>query len=157
MRWSIWPPSSPPCLPPLVHTQTLLHRSGVPKWCAALCWGWQATTFRCEDRLAQLLAVMPGRWHPDWSLRVWGPQAELRAQFPPSYVLAGSASVELENAVCRSSWRYNSNGYQAEWLHLADVAEGRCELHFGVQTIVEDLLYALALADGAGALILGKG
>ena len=68
---------------------------------------------------------MPGHWRPDWSLRVWGPKAELRIQFPPSYVLAGSATVELLNASSRSSWRYAHNGYQAEWLHLADVAEGR--------------------------------
>jgi hypothetical protein len=51
-------------------------------------------------------------------------------------------------------WRYAHNGYQAEWLHLADVAEGRVELTIGVQTVVDDLLYALALADGADALIL---
>lgn len=78
----------------------------------------------------------------------------MRIQFPPSYVLAGSATVELVNASSRSSWRYAHNGYQAEWLHLADVAEGRVELTIGVQTVVDDLLYALALADGADALIL---
>ena len=116
-------------------------------------WGYQLT-FRSGDRLAQLLALMPGHWRPDWSLRVWGPNAELRIQFPPSYVLAGSATVELVNANSRSSWRYAHNGYQAEWLHLADVAEGRVELTIGVQTVVDDLLYALALADGADALIL---
>jgi myo-inositol 2-dehydrogenase / D-chiro-inositol 1-dehydrogenase len=111
-------------------------------------------TFRSGDRLAQLLAMMPGQWRPDWSLRVWGPKAELWGQFPPSYVLAGSATVELANAGSRSSWRYAHNGYQAEWLHLADVAEGLEELTIGVQTVVDDLLYALALADGADALIL---
>ena len=116
-------------------------------------WGYQLT-FRSGDRLAQLLALMPGQWRPDWSLRVWGPKAELQIQFPPSYVLAGSATVELVNAGSRSSWRYAHNGYQAEWLHLADVAEGRVELTIGVQTVVDDLFYALALADGAEALIL---
>ena len=93
-------------------------------------WGYQLT-FRSGDRLAQFLALMPGHWRPDWSLRVWGPKAELRIQFPPSYVLAGSATVELVNANSRSSWRYAHNGYQAEWLHLADVAEGRVELTIG--------------------------
>jgi myo-inositol 2-dehydrogenase / D-chiro-inositol 1-dehydrogenase len=71
-------------------------------------------------------------------------------------VLAGSATAELIRATSRSSWRYAHNGYQAEWLHLADVAEGKSELAIGVQTAVDDLLYALALADGADALILGK-
>ena len=116
-------------------------------------WGYQLT-FRSGNRLAQLLAMMPGQWRSDWSLRVWGSKAELQIQFPPSYVLAGSATVELVNASSRSSWRYAHNGYQAEWLHLADVAEGRVELTIGVQTVVDDLLYALALADGADALIL---
>jgi myo-inositol 2-dehydrogenase / D-chiro-inositol 1-dehydrogenase len=111
-------------------------------------------TFRSGDRLAQLLALMPGHWRADWSLRVWGPKAELQIQFPPSYVLAGSATAELVNGGSRSSWRYAHNGYQAEWLRLADVAEGRAELTIGVQAVVDDLLYALALADGANALIL---
>ena len=110
-------------------------------------------TFRSGDRIAQLLAHMPGQGRPDWSLRVWGSHSELRVQFPPSYVLAGSARAELVNASSRCSWHFAHNGYQAEWLHLADVAEGRCELTIEVQTAVDDLLYALALADGADALI----
>ena len=80
----------------------------------------------------------------------------MQSQFPPSYVLAGSATGELASANSRSSWRYAHNGYQAEWLHLADVADGRVELSNEVQTVVGDLLYALALADGADALILGQ-
>jgi myo-inositol 2-dehydrogenase / D-chiro-inositol 1-dehydrogenase len=113
-------------------------------------------TFRSGNRIAQLLALMPGQWRPDWSLRVWGREVELQVQFPPSYVLAGSATAELIRGTSRSSWRYAHNGYQAEWLHLADVAEGKSELAIGVQTAVDDLLYALALADGADALILGN-
>jgi myo-inositol 2-dehydrogenase/D-chiro-inositol 1-dehydrogenase len=113
-------------------------------------------TFRSGNRIAQLLALMPGQWRPDWSLRVWGREVELQVQFPPSYVLAGSATAELIRGTSRSSWRYAHNGYQAEWLHLADVAEGKSELAIGVQTAVDDLLYALALADGADALILEK-
>ena len=75
-------------------------------------------------------------------------------RFPPSYVLAGSATATLTTATARTSWRYPRNGYQAEWLHLADVVERRAELAVPVQTAVDDLLYALRLADGADALIL---
>jgi myo-inositol 2-dehydrogenase / D-chiro-inositol 1-dehydrogenase len=110
--------------------------------------------FRSGNRIAQLLAFMPGKWQPDWSLRVSGPQAELSVQFQPSYVLAGSATAELVSASSRLSWRYGYNGYQAEWLHLADVAEGRTEMKIDVKTAVDDLLYALALANGADALFL---
>jgi hypothetical protein len=98
---------------------------------------------------------MPGRWRPDWSLRAFGAGCELHVQFPPSYVLAGSATATLATATSQVSWRYPRNGYQEEWLHLADVAEGRSELAVPVQTAVDDLLYALRLADGADAVILG--
>jgi myo-inositol 2-dehydrogenase/D-chiro-inositol 1-dehydrogenase len=111
-------------------------------------------TFRSGDTVAQLLALMPGRWRPDWSLHAFGPGCELHVQFPPSYVLAGSATATVATATSQTSWRYPRNGYQAEWLHLADVAEGRSELAIPVQEAVDDLLYALRLADGADALIL---
>jgi hypothetical protein len=48
-----------------------------------------------DDRTAELIALMPGRWRPDWSFHVWGADSELHIDFPPSYVLAGSATVTL--------------------------------------------------------------
>jgi myo-inositol 2-dehydrogenase/D-chiro-inositol 1-dehydrogenase len=110
--------------------------------------------FRSGETVAQVLALMPGRWPPEWSVHAFGPGSELHVTYPPSYVLAGSATATLETSTSSTCWRYPHNGYQAEWMHLADVVEGRAELAIPVQTAVDDLLFALQLADGADALIL---
>jgi myo-inositol 2-dehydrogenase / D-chiro-inositol 1-dehydrogenase len=111
-------------------------------------------TFRDEGTVAQLLALIPGRWRLDWSLHAFGSGSELHVHFPPSYVLAGSATATLTSASSETSWHFPRNGYQAEWLHLADVVAGRAALMVPVQTAVDELLYALDIADGADALIL---
>ena len=87
-------------------------------------------------------------------MHVFGSRSELHVQFPPSYVLAGSATSTLSTSESQSVWQYPVNGYQQEWLHLSDVVNGRAELAPPVQTAVDDLLYALHLADGADTLIL---
>jgi predicted dehydrogenase len=110
-------------------------------------------TFRGGGTVAQLLSFMPGQWRPDWTLRAYGSESELHVRFPPSFVLAGSATATLATASARTSWSFPHNGYQAEWSHLADVVEGRDEPRVPVRTAVDDLLYALRLADGAEALM----
>lgn len=107
-----------------------------------------------EDRTAELLAVMPGEWQADWTFQVWGGHSELHIDFPPSYVLAGSATATLRTSDDRRSWHAPINGYQAEWLHVADVAEGKAKLRIPVQDAVADLLFALELADRAAESIL---
>lgn len=109
-----------------------------------------------DGRTAELIALVPGRWRPDWSFHVWGADSELHIDFPPCYVLAGSATVTLSQREGQRRWRYPTNGYQAEWAHLADVAEGRAELAIPVQTAVDDLLFAVDLADSATGSILEK-
>jgi myo-inositol 2-dehydrogenase / D-chiro-inositol 1-dehydrogenase len=111
-------------------------------------------TFRGGRAAARVLALMPGRWGPDWSIRVYGSDSQLHVQFPPSYVLAGSATATLSTRSSRTEWVYPRNGYQAEWLHLADAVDGRTELAVPVQTAVDDMLYALHLADRADTIIL---
>lgn len=83
-----------------------------------------------------------------------GTDAELYVDWPPSYVLAGSATARLSRPDGDRRWRYPANGYQAEWAHLADVAEAKTELAIPVQSTVDDLLFALDLADRAEQLIL---
>lgn len=109
--------------------------------------------FRSGDRLAHLLALMPGQWQPDWSFRAFGSHSELDLRFPPSYVLAGSATATWSTAGQQTTWRHADNGYQREWLHLADAVEGRIDPTASAETAVQDLLYALRLADGADALV----
>jgi myo-inositol 2-dehydrogenase/D-chiro-inositol 1-dehydrogenase len=113
-------------------------------------WGY-SVTLSSGDRAVQLIGLMPGRWAPDWTLRARGNNQELSVCFPPSYVLAGSATAELNSNGHRSSWHYPDNGYQAEWAHLADVAQGRAEPLISMADAVSDLTYATDLADQATA------
>ena len=82
-----------------------------------------------------------------------GTGAQARIEFPPSYVLAGSSRAELVTSGGRFAWHMPRNGYQGEWLHLADVVEGRAEPMVPIQDAVDDMLYALRLADGAETLL----
>lgn len=111
-------------------------------------------TVASGERSAQMLGFMPGGWQPEWTLQAWGEGAVLRVGFPPSYVLAGSATAELSSAGGRSVWEYTENGYQAEWRHAADVAERLADPRITLQDVVDDLLFALEVADGAARLIL---
>jgi hypothetical protein len=73
----------------------------------------------------------------------------MHVEFPPAFVMAGSAEASIWGPEQCMSWRTPLDGYQAEWLHLADVVEGRAELAIGVPAAVEDILHAISLADAA--------
>jgi myo-inositol 2-dehydrogenase / D-chiro-inositol 1-dehydrogenase len=103
------------------------------------------------DRAVQLIGFMPGSWAPDWTLRAWGGDRELSIDFPPSYVLAGSAVASLTAGGQNASWRYPRNGYEAEWEHVADLAQGRAEPGDSLGTAVSDLVCAITIADQASA------
>src|SRR5262249_877588 len=91
---------------------------------------------------AQLSAFMPGDWAPEWTLEAWGDDTELRVEFPPSYVLAGSARAEVSvDGGVRQAWQFPENGYQAEWRHVADVALGLAPLSVGLEDIIDDLQF----------------
>jgi myo-inositol 2-dehydrogenase / D-chiro-inositol 1-dehydrogenase len=107
------------------------------------------------QRTAELLAVMPGRWSPQWTLRVWGAAGDLAVQYPPSFVLAGSATAILTESGQRRSWHSPVNGYQAEWAHVADVAERGSPPAVPTDQAVADMVYALDLASTATAMISG--
>ena len=111
-----------------------------------------------DERTAELLALMPGAWELDWTFEAWAPDTQLRVTYPPSYVLAGSATstLTIDGAGTRT-WKLLVNGYQAEWLHLADVVDGRAEPLIGLATAIADMVYALDLADGAAALLEDHG
>jgi myo-inositol 2-dehydrogenase / D-chiro-inositol 1-dehydrogenase len=115
-------------------------------------WGY-SVALSTGDRAVQLIGLMPGQWAPDWTLRACARDQELRVSFPPSYVLAGSATAELRSHGKWASWQYAENGYQAEWSHLADVAEHRAEPLISVADAVADLKYATEIADLASAAL----
>jgi myo-inositol 2-dehydrogenase/D-chiro-inositol 1-dehydrogenase len=113
-------------------------------------WGYSLACTQGETAV-QLIGLMPGRWAPDWTLSAWGAGLELRVAFPPSYVLAGSATASLTTRGMHRSWLYPENGYQAEWEHVADVAEERTGPAASIDDAVSDLLWAIEIADQAMA------
>jgi predicted dehydrogenase len=114
-------------------------------------WGY-SVSYEDGDRSATLIGLEGGPWAPQWTLDAWGATTELHVDFPPSYVTAGSATAAIHTASGTRSWRFGTNGYHAEWLQLADVAEGRAEQAIPLQTIVDDLACAVAIAEAAVAL-----
>jgi hypothetical protein len=98
-----------------------------------------------------MIGLMPGQWAPDWTLHAYAPEQELRISFPPSYVLAGSATAELVSGATTRTWWYQQNGYQHEWTHLADVAEGLTRPAIDIDVALADLRFALKIAEEAGA------
>jgi myo-inositol 2-dehydrogenase/D-chiro-inositol 1-dehydrogenase len=113
-------------------------------------------TLRSGDCVVQYLAHFSRHWRPDWHLEVWGEQQELRADFPPSFVLAGSAAATLRGPAGDRSWWVPENAYQAEWRHIADVAEG-APPRVPVEEAAADLGYGLDLLEGALERMRGAG
>jgi predicted dehydrogenase len=107
-----------------------------------------------DDRLVQMLAMMWGRWRPEWTFDVWGAEHALHVEFPPSYVLAGSATAELRSPHGHTAFRFSRNGYQAEWEYVANIAETGAD---EVQMLEseQDLEFALAIAEAAEVQVLG--
>ena len=109
-------------------------------------WGYLITAAGPSGSV-ELLARTGGSWRPDWTLAVWGRNAELVLDFPPSYVHAGSAAATLREAGRDSRWgRFALDGYQAEWEELLAQLDGAAP-RYPVDILLDDLRYALRLAD----------
>jgi predicted dehydrogenase len=105
-------------------------------------------------RTARLAALIPGRWDPAWTFQVWSPDQVMHVAFPPSYVLAGSATATVTGRDGSRSWHFPDNGYQAEWQHVADVADRAAPPRVPLESAVADLGYTIDIADQASRLIL---
>ena len=100
-----------------------------------------------DVRTLELLGYMGGRWPPHWTLRVVGTTSDLRVSFPPSFVLAGSSRAELTCAGSTTVFQFDTNGYQQEWAAIYDAAVGEAEPLISLDDVVDDVVYALDLAD----------
>ncbi|MEV0382717.1 Gfo/Idh/MocA family oxidoreductase [Nonomuraea sp. NPDC050643] len=115
-------------------------------------------TFQGGGRTAELVGYLHGGWREEWTFEVWGDDGELRLDFPPSYVRAGSATAELRTAEgTRVFGPYPDNGYTGEWRHLAALATGAEPVRYGMADVAADLAYALDLANRAADLELLQG
>lgn len=100
------------------------------------------------NQVAEFTALMPGQWAPHWRYRAIGKETELRIDFPPSYVLAGSARAEVVAATETRLFGSATTGYEAMWAHIAEIAAGKTEPWISLEAAIDDLLFALDLSDG---------
>lgn len=100
-------------------------------------------------KVVELHAVVSSTWQPDWVLEAYADDLVLRTEFTPSYVHAGSAISTLSTAEsARVFGPTTMNGYEAEWLELADVVRGKVALP-DLDALVDDLRFTVAVADAA--------
>ncbi|WP_405975705.1 hypothetical protein OG496_50115 [Streptomyces sp. NBC_00988] len=83
---------------------------------------------------------------------------QLVLDFTPSYVRAGSAHAALRTADGEHRFGpYPSNGYEAEWQHLADLAHRTAVPRYDVGRLVDDLAYAVDIAERAATVQHSEG
>lgn len=109
-----------------------------------------ATTESCTT---ELTAVVPGLWPPKWAFEAIGRTYRLHADMPPSYVMAGSATVSLHGPEGSTVFRFPKNGYQVLWEDIGRSVREGAPAPISLETAIADLAFALKLADGADALL----
>lgn len=101
----------------------------------------------------ELRAAMNGTWEPSWTFEAIGDDASLSIDFTPSYVHAGSAIAKIRKAGSTTVLGpFAHNGYEGEWLKLADIARGTGSAP-SAETLIHDLEFALAIADAAAGCV----
>ena len=111
---------------------------------------------RVGTRNVQLHAFNSHSWQPEWVFEAIGDDASLRIDFTPSYVQAGSASAVLRRGVESQVFGpYEYNGYEGEWRYLAALAAGTAT-PLDVTVLINDLTFALSIADAASEAIRGS-
>ncbi|MEV7391327.1 Gfo/Idh/MocA family oxidoreductase [Streptomyces sp. NPDC091215] len=120
--------------------------------------GYSVTLHGPDGRTAELVGHIGHSWRPEWTFEAWGADTSLHLDFTPSYVRAGSAEATVRTPEgTRSFGPFPHNGYAAEWLHLADLANGVTDPLHSPKDLVEDLAYAIRLADLAGRFLSREG
>jgi myo-inositol 2-dehydrogenase/D-chiro-inositol 1-dehydrogenase len=105
-------------------------------------------TLRDGRRTAQMIGLVPSKWRPDWTLLAVSDRHELSIGFPPSFVLAGSATAELAGPKSTRRWSFEENGYQAEWAEIEAIVRHEARPRIAIDEAVSDLDYALRLIEG---------
>jgi myo-inositol 2-dehydrogenase/D-chiro-inositol 1-dehydrogenase len=101
----------------------------------------------------ELRAAFTDTWMPDWRLEVFADDVAMSLTFPPSYVQAGSSVAEISSpSGVEVFGPWPASGYEDEWRHLADLAEGRTPTQ-SLDTIGGDIAFALRVANEAAILV----
>ena len=97
----------------------------------------------------ELHGVLTDTWQPAWTFEAIANDQHLTADFTPSYVQAGSAVTSLHRSGQTVTFGpLGSNGYEAEWRQLAEIARGERSAP-AAEPLIEDLRFAIQLADAA--------
>jgi len=102
---------------------------------------------------AELTGLMPGNWPPKWTFEVVGKKYRLHAEMPPSYVMAGSARIELSGPTGTRFFQTGINGYQKLWQAIGDTVRDGVPPPISLDTAIDDLAFALDLAAGIDHLL----
>lgn len=109
-------------------------------------------------RRVDLAAFMRPVWRPDWRLEAWGEERSLSMSFPPSYVHAGPANVTITDRHGERSLATPAhNGYEGEWMELHNLVSGTATPRYPLSTIVDDVAFAIDIADAAASAMLVGG
>jgi len=109
--------------------------------------------FVASGKSVELHALMSQTWQPDWVLDAFADDQVLNLEFPPSYVHAGSAVSKLSTSAATQVFGpVDVNGYEVEWRELAGVVNGELAPPV-ISTLVDDVRFALTLADAAAAAV----
>ncbi len=108
-----------------------------------------------DDRLIHLDAGLHAQWQPVWKLEFAGEPGEANLEFTPSYVHAGSATAVVTRADGHREQYgpFEHNGYEGEWIVLHDLVHGRSDAAPSVASLIDDLTFAVDIADGAANLV----
>jgi hypothetical protein len=115
-----------------------------------------AVGFRSSGVQVQLTAVMlPDGPDALWRLTIGTSLDEVEVEYPPAFVHAGSALVRVRTTEGRTTeYRVDpEDSYVREWRALHALAEGSNPTEY--DEILDDALFAIAVADGAAAWIRG--
>lgn len=114
-----------------------------------------AITLEGPSGAVRMTALMPGLWEPQWTFEVTDRRRHLAIEFPPSYVLAGSATATLTGPEMARSWRSFESGYENEWRRIAALAAQASSVPDETMRAIEDLGFAIDIAGKAASLLLG--
>jgi predicted dehydrogenase len=108
--------------------------------------------------LVRLVGYVSDCWAAEWSLDIWGETSQLHLDFPPSFVRAASATATIRTETSTQILGpYPDNGYTGEWLKLYELVSAGASGTDELQQMVDDLAYAVEIAEGAAELIIQGG
>jgi myo-inositol 2-dehydrogenase / D-chiro-inositol 1-dehydrogenase len=114
-----------------------------------------AVTLKAGGALVELIGIMHGHSQTDWRLDAISQDAHLQIAFTPSFVPAGSGTMNwTQSGATIHHHPADTNGYAGEWEAIAAILSGASPMP-DPSGPFEDARFALAIAEQACAMIAG--